>query len=117
MGRRAGRKMGAWSDRSPPEDSAAMKTAAFLFASLLVAACGPSTNLPRRFDGDGGGDPTDAAREPVDFTWNGPEKDLAHELPVLDLFVCEDRDHDGVNTCAGDCDDLDPRAHPGAAEI
>ena len=83
--------------------------------ALLLSACGPTTSAPR-----GGGTieemPDLLLGGPWDFAWVHPDNDMPAGLPVPDLVMCGDRDNDGVNSCAGDCDDLDPRAKPGAAE-
>src|SRR5262249_53083157 len=45
--------------------------------------------------------------------------DLQHSLvtiPVTLTTICSDSDADGVTDCAGDCDDHNPSAHPGAHE-
>src|SRR3990167_128149 len=38
------------------------------------------------------------------------------EVSGIELSGCRDTDGDGVNTCAGDCNDDDPAIYPGAAE-
>ncbi len=38
------------------------------------------------------------------------------EIYFARVGCCQDKDQDGVNRCAGDCDDADAARHPGAAE-
>jgi hypothetical protein len=38
-------------------------------------------------------------------------------MAMTDTPGCPDADMDGVTTCAGDCDDVDPNTYPGATEV
>ena len=43
--------------------------------------------------------------------------DLTLALASPDLLHCTDADMDGFSTCQGDCDDSNPKIHPGAMEV
>lgn len=63
-------------------------------------------------DLDAGADP-DAGADAGDAPDAGADADAGPP----DLGLCLDADHDGVTTCAGDCNDADPLSAPGNPEL